>query len=532
MKYLKTWWLLVLGLVLLPWVVLFVAGSIWFWEKGYLWYYLAISGVCTLASWPLVKWLRAKNLPLNTATVEPAWTWPPSGHAAWAEVEQIANRAQDAELALDEPGPLWNVLYEVLDVVARAYHPKSSQPALEVPVPHVLKVVELVAVDLRAAFSEHVPGAHILTLQDFRRLSNLATVGQQSYFLYRIAYFGLNPVAALFRELRDFVGGKLLTASTDELQRWAVGYVVRKAGYYAIQLYSGQLVLADLEFQQFTTPESRADAEAAGLQEQSLTDEPLRMLVLGQVKAGKSSLVNALFGEVRAAVDIIPTTQYVTPYILERDGLQRAIILDTAGYEDVTRSGDAFTQLREHLLKCDLVLVVCSAKSAARAADRRLLDELRGFFAADPHRVMPPIVAALTHIDALRPLAEWSPPYDLARPSGPKARNILDALNTVASDLEIEPTQVVPVCLKAGSVYNVDEGLVGVMLQLLPESKRVRILRCLRQYHEEEYWRQLWKQAANSGRLLWKHGAAWALGNRKERPSPATPEVEENEVAG
>lgn len=531
MKYLKTWWLLVLGLVFLPWVVLFVAGSIWFWEKGYLWYYLAISGVCTLACWPLVKWLRARNLPLNTATVEPSWTWPPSGHSAWAEVEQIAKRAQDADLPLDQPGPLWNVLYDVLDAVARAYHPKSAQPALEVPVPHVLKVIELVAVDLREAFSEHVPGAHILTLQDFRRLSKLATVGQQSYFLYRIAYFGLNPVAALFRELRDFVGGKLLTASTEEVQRWAVGYVVRKAGYYAIQLYSGQLVLTDVEFQQFTTPESRADAEAAGEQADTLTQEPLRILVLGQVKAGKSSLVNALFGEVRAAVDIIPTTEYVTPYVLERDGIQRAILLDTAGYEDVNRAGDAFAQLREHLLKCDLVLVVCSAKSAARAADRRLLDALRSFFAADPHRVMPPVVVALTHIDSLRPLAEWSPPYNLARPAGPKAKNILDALTTVAGDLELAPELVVPVCLKAGSVYNVDEGIVGAILQLLPESKRVRILRCLRQYHEEEYWRQLWHQAANSGRLLWKHGAAWALGKKSTPASREAAEVEASEVA-
>lgn len=520
MKYLKTWWLLVLFLVFIPWLALFIAGSIWFWEKGYLWHYLALSGVCTLTCWPLVKWLRAKNIAMTTATVEPSWTWPPSGHKAWAEIEEIAERAQDANLALDQPGPIWSVLYEVLDVVAKAYHPKSEHPALEVPVPHVLKVVELVAVDLREAFSEHVPGAHILTLQDFRRLSNLATMGQQSYFLYRIAYFGLNPIAALFREMRDFVGGKLLTSSTEELQRWAVGYVVRKAGFYAIQLYSGQLVLADVDFQQYKTPQSRADAEKAGEQAQALSEEPLRMLVLGQVKAGKSSLVNALFGEVKAAVDIIPTTQHVTPYILERDGLQRAIILDTAGYEDVTRVGDAFSQLRDHLLECDLVLVVCSAKSAARAADRKLLDELRTFYDADPHRVMPPVVCAITHIDALRPFAEWSPPYDLANPHSPKARNILDALNTVAQDLSVEPEQVLPVCLKEGSVYNVDEGVVGAMLQALPESKRVRVLRCLRQYHDEEYWRQIWHQAANSGRLLWKHGKAWAFGKKESTPAP------------
>jgi predicted GTPase len=524
-KYLKTWWLLVLALVFLPWVVLFVAGSIWFWEKGYLWHYLAISGVCTLVCWPLVKWLRASNLPLNTATVEPSWTWPPSGHKAWAEIEQIAKRAQDADLAIDRPEPLWNTLYEVLDVVARAYHPKSSKPALEVPVPHVLKVIELAAGDLREAFSENVPGSHILTLHDFTRLNKLATLGQQSYFLYRIAYFGLNPIAALFREARDFVGGKLLTASTDEVKRWAVGYFVKKAGFYAIQLYSGQLVLADVEFQQYKTPQSKSDAAQAGAQQEALAEEPLRVLVLGQVKAGKSSLVNALFGEVRAAVDIIPTTKHVTPYVLERDGIERAIILDTAGYEDVSRVEDAFSQLRDHLLECDLVLVACSVKSAARGADRRLLDELRAFFAADPHRAMPPVVVALTHIDALRPFAEWNPPYNLALPSNVKAKNILDALHSVAEDLAIEPEQVVPICLRPDYAYNVDEGLVGAILQNLNEAQRVRCLRCLRQYHEEEYWRQLWQQAANSGKLLWKHGATWALGRKKTSNSAESTEA-------
>ena len=60
-----------------------------------------------------------------------------------------------------------------------------------------------------------------------------------------------------------------------------------------------------------------------------------------------------------------------------------------------------------------------------------------------------------------------------------------------------------------GIFLNVIVGVVGAMLQSLDESQRVRILRCLRQYHEEEYWRQLWQQAANSGKLLWKKGAAW-----------------------
>ena len=59
--------------------------------------------------------------------------------------------------------------------------------------------------------------------------------------------------------------------------------------------------------------------------------EPLRVLVAGQVSAGKSSLVNALGQEVRAAVDALPATRDFTPYSLSRDGLPGALITDSPG---------------------------------------------------------------------------------------------------------------------------------------------------------------------------------------------------------
>ena len=56
---------------------------------------------------------------------------------------------------------------------------------------------------------------------------------------------------------------------------------------------------------------------------EAMAGEPLRILVLGQVKAGKSGLINALFGETRAAVDVVPRTRHIEPFVLEREGMQR-----------------------------------------------------------------------------------------------------------------------------------------------------------------------------------------------------------------
>lgn len=517
MRRMRFWWLLVAFLLTLPYAILVLAGSIWLYQQGYLWPWLAVTGILMLAFYPVVNWLRRRSLAAMSGVRLPpgdspqqAAAWTPAGRRAWDEVEAIARRVQNEDMPLDRPEFFWQTLHEVFRTVARQYHPEADDPSLETPLPDVLRTAELVARDLREAFSEHVPGAHILTLGDMKRLTRLAGLVRQFYFLYRVMYFGFNPFSAILREVRDVGAGKLLGTSAEEVKQWAVGFCIRKAGLYAIQLYSGQQLPDAVLLRTLPTSQSKSDAASAEAFRKSLAGEPLRILVLGQVKSGKSSLVNALFGEPRAAVDVVPRTRGVEPYLLQRDGIPRAILLDTAGYDE-TDDGRPPAVLREQILQCDLVLVVCSALSAARRADRRLVDGLRALFQEQPDRLMPPLVAALTHIDQLRPASEWNPPYDLAHPSGAKDGNILDAMRAVAEDLALTPDQVVvPVCLKADQLYNVEEGLAPAILTSLPEAQRVKYLRCLRHFHDAEYWQRLWRQALNSGRVLLAAGAAWA----------------------
>jgi predicted GTPase len=236
---------------------------------------------------------------------------------------------------------------------------------------------------------------------------------------------------------------------------------------------------------------------------------------LGQVKAGKSSLVNALFGQLRAAVDVVPRTRQVEPYVLEREGSPRAIVLDTAGFDGGQDPQAVFAPLREEILQADLLLLACSAGSAARGADRRMLDEVRGFYQREPDRIMPPLVVALTHVDQLRPLTEWNPPYNLAEPEGEKARQIADAVRAVAEDLALAADQlVIPVCLRPDALYNIEEGLAPAILESVPEAQRVKYLRCLRQYHKDQYWRRLWRQGIQSGRVLLRFGTEWLRDHR------------------
>ena len=498
MKYVKARWLVTLALLGLPYLLLFIAGSLWLYEYGMLLYWFVVSLAVTWIGWALMKGIQGAEPP---ARVEPDLEWPPAGHEAWKEVEALAQQIEARDLPLDRPETAWQVLGEVLQLVARHYHPGSQQAWLEIPVPYAMRIVELVSKDLREATSAYVPGSHILTISDWQRLWQLAGWANRSYFWYRIVSFIVNSPAALVREARDAVLGRLQGVSGAAIKRWAIGFSVRRAGYYAIQLYGGYLVLDEVKFLPFSTGQSQDDARRAPQRDARLAAEPLRILVAGQVKAGKSSLINAMFGEYRAATDVVPRTAYVEPYVLEREGIQRAILLDTAGYDDAA-PGAAFGRIQQQVLNCDLVLIVVSAVSAARRSDREFLDAMRGFFQNEPNRHMPAVLVALTHVDQLRPPGEWNPPYDLARPAGPKARHMVEAMQAVAEDLSVAQSEIVPVCLTPGQWYNVEDALVPAIAQQLPQAQRVRYLRCLRHFHEEEYWERLRQQAVQAGRIL------------------------------
>ncbi|MCE9605019.1 MAG: 50S ribosome-binding GTPase [Planctomycetia bacterium] len=499
---LKTQWSLLALFAALPYILLGVAGAWWLYVSGWWLWWASFAALVMLVGWPMMRWLQKRTPFSVSADVEPGENWSPAGRTAWADVERIASSMRAEDIPLDRPEPILNLAREVIDVVARQFHAKSKRPAFEIPVPHLLHIVELVTHDLRETFSAHIPGSHILTINDLIKLKKVAMYAPTLYRVYRIAALVINPTTALARELGNIAQTKMLNASADETKRWALQFAIRKTGFYAIELYSGHLALRGVEFAPYKTERSQRAIADEEQRNGVLQDEPLRILVLGQVKAGKSSLVNAMFGETRAAIDVVPRTKDVEPYLLERDGVRKAIILDTAGYEDASRTAEALDQAREEIARCDLVLLVVSAVSAARDADRRLLDEVRELFQRNPDAELPPLVVVLSHIDQVRPFREWNPPYDLVRPQNAKAQQIRDAVEATAADLQVAVERVIPVCLTEGARYNIEEGLLPAIVASLGAAERLKYLRCLREFKDEQYWRGLREQAANTGRVL------------------------------
>jgi hypothetical protein len=65
---------------------------------------------------------------------------------------------------------------------------------------------------------------------------------------------------------------------------------------------------------------------------------------------------------------------------------------------------------------------------------------------------------------------------------------------------------VVPVCLHPERLYNVEEALMPLLVQVLPEAKRTLLLRSLKMLREQEQWELLGRQARAAGRFLLEIG--------------------------
>jgi predicted GTPase len=516
--------LLVLFLLIVPFVFLAVVGSYYLWTEGWGWFIWWPMVACLIVGYVLAWYWQSKKLLLKPVDFTPPLYWTDRDQHAWRLVQTRAAQAIKVDPKRLTQFPFYtDTAQEMALELARFYHPETRDPIANLTFPEILAVVELVASDMADLVDNYLPGGHLLTIDHWRRAKQVHDWYKLARQFYWIASTIFSPIDAGMRYVTSELGmSRPLQMLQQDLVAWFVTAYIHRLGVYLIDLNSGRLRVGARRFRELQastkTASTTTDREPAAPAEDPATPQ-ITIAVMGQVKAGKSSLINALLGHAsgvasapraqqQASTDVLPLTDTVTRYELQPEGvLTRLVLLDTIGYGHEGWTKDQERTTAGAAQQSDLVLLLLHARNPARQADLAMLQHFHAWFNARPDLKKPPVLGVLTHIDLLSPAMEWAPPYNWSEPLRPKEHQIHDAWSALKEQLGQHLVGIVPVCTAPERVYGIEEWLLPTIAELLNEAQAVAMLRTLRAERDTgliaRVFRQAFQASKVGGQILW-----------------------------
>ncbi len=375
--------LLALALTYIPLAAIPLAGVVWLWQTGYLAYWLLLLAVCGGCALLVQLWLaRNDKRRILEARTRPDGNWSATAEGAWTQVEALAQSADPANYSLSDGSALWLLAQQTLERVAGHFYPEKEQPLLELTLPHTLLIIERASRELRQEIVHTLPFSHRLSLGNLMQARRLQQTATRYHNAYRMGRALISPASALYKEFSRAVGGHILDYGSERMQRWLLQEYVRKVGFYAIELYSGNLLLSgDLT---------------------SGSGYPLQVLVLGPAGSGKTSLLEAL-SEGRAEINPNASDKWISAHRLASVEWGELELWDTPAWKSLPRR-----RARAAVAQADIIIWVSHAGEMDVEYEAGQLARLKRWLGGRAGQPEPPLLMALTHseqLDASRPLA-------------------------------------------------------------------------------------------------------------------------------
>ncbi|HXY37019.1 MAG TPA: GTPase [Planctomycetaceae bacterium] len=495
----------VLGaLVFVPVIVYGILGGFALWETGLLRKSWWVGPLFWVGAWVLGQFWRARHPMRQGHTISIPAHWTPRDEQAALVVREFQQKVdQLTPQQLTDPAFYQQEAQKLAVALARNYFPDAEDAFSSLTVPEVLAALRLALDDLEQWLLTSLPGSRLLSIKQWQMLQHAPKWIRRIQNTTWAASILINPLNIA----RLWTSRVAAEPITTELQTEVLAVIylrfIREIGFYLIEMNSGRLRGgADAYRRHFQADAARSSERGEKPPAGPPTVQTVNVALVGQVSSGKSSLINALTGAHRAAVDVLPKTREVQRYQAQFGTPPvRVTLLDTPGYGEAGASAQQLEEIREALLESHAVLVVMDAHSPAREADRRTLQDVENWFQSQPQLKPPPKIGVVTHIDLLRPALEWSPPYEWREPVRPKEHSIHDAVDYVRELFGVSLAAVVPVCsdVERKRSWGVLEGVIPALISILNEAQSGALLRAYEQDLDRDHVKILMKQLQRFG---------------------------------
>ncbi|TVP91530.1 MAG: hypothetical protein EA348_03880 [Pseudomonadaceae bacterium] len=456
--------------------------------------FVGLLGLCTLAAmvpYFVSKWRRRKRPAKQLLAIEeeietPAY-WTP-----WDKQVQRDLLPEVSELVLDTA--TWRALPDSALLIARsvaAQYGKGKRHAEWAFSPvALLAIAEQLTQRYRQTLKTNVPGidhlkvSHVLWLEEKTDQFAPALTLVNVYRKIRM----LTP-EGLLAELGSKALGQSFEGLNDEMQQRMKRLLLLEVLRAAIDLYGGHFRFEDDELG-VTAATRKDDARPAD------KPEPVRICLIGQTGAGKSSVINALTEGWQAETSALPSTDRGLVYECKVDGVPFLRLLDLPGLNGDPKLDKVLFQ---EMIESDMVLWVLRANQPARKLDQDFGEHFHQWHSQRIDVQPPPLIGLLNQVDRLGLQNDWQPPFDLDNPAPEsKAELIREALDFNQEVLALE--NILPLCVSPErEQYNV-AALRDLLTQHYDKAINVQLNRKRREasgFSASREWKRA-RQAAGS----------------------------------
>jgi small GTP-binding protein len=489
---LKLWqWMILVSPIVIIISFLIVAAGTQIHTWGLSWIWALFTFIFVGWRWLLVRWTKPAinqieavfaevREELETSTDNNLLIGTDPTKAVETALQDILIRSANDLPIWEDWQTFWQRCQELIVVISHIYNPEIKYPLLNIYIPQVYGLIRGTVDDMDQWMQKLSPVLNQVTVgkayQTYEVYRKLEPSARKLWKVWNWAQWVLNPITAVTKKASEGVGNRASQELLINLSQLLREAALRNLCKQAITLYADTKIELPIPTLPQVKTQTLRDILSQSEPLETVAQKPINILIIGRTGAGKSSLINTLFQDELATVDVLPSTDTIQNYHWETENGEVINLWDTPGYEQVKRE-DLRDLVIDYASNADLLLLVTPALDPALQMDVDFLEDVK----LEVEDL--PIIAIVTQVDRLRPIREWQPPYNWEKGEKPKEISIREATKYRQQLLGNFANLVLPIVTNDPqnnrNNWNI-EALSSGLLAAIEPAKQLRLTRFLR----------------------------------------------------